>query len=121
MTSRSGPTARRSPGLDGSGSWVAGREWALPPEVFWQVHPAAADTLANAVLELLDPRPGEHAWDLYGGAGLFAAVLADRGADVTLVESSAPAVAVAREQLPGVRDRPRPSGGGAAAYRRPAA
>lgn len=83
--------------------WAAGREWALPPEVFWQVHPAAADTLANAVLELLDPRPGEHAWDLYGGAGLFAAVLADRGADVTLVESSAPAVAVAREQLPGVR------------------
>ena len=32
---------------------AAGRSWSLSPKTFWQVHPAAADTLATAVLELL--------------------------------------------------------------------
>jgi tRNA/tmRNA/rRNA uracil-C5-methylase (TrmA/RlmC/RlmD family) len=85
---------------------AAGREWALPASGFWQVHPAAADTLVAAVLDLLDPRPGESAWDLYGGAGLFAAALADRvgpHARVTVVESAEPGVAAARENL---RDLP---------------
>ncbi|THV28561.1 class I SAM-dependent RNA methyltransferase [Glycomyces paridis] len=43
---------------------------------FWQVHPAAASTFLACVLELLDPREGESAWDLYAGAGLFASGLA---------------------------------------------
>ncbi|SCL48016.1 class I SAM-dependent RNA methyltransferase [Micromonospora peucetia] len=86
---------------------AAGRKWTLPASSFWQVHPAAADTLVDAVLELTDPRPGDRAWDLYGGAGLFAAGLAGRVGDtgrVTLVESAAPGVAAARENL---RDLPR--------------
>ncbi|MEV4655754.1 TRAM domain-containing protein [Micromonospora sp. NPDC049301] len=81
---------------------AAGRDWALPASAFWQVHPAAADTLSTAVLSLLDPQPGEVAWDLYGGAGLFAAGLAARvGATgrVTLVEAAAQGVAAARENL----------------------
>ena len=80
---------------------AAGRDWSLPASGFWQVHPAAADTLVGAVLELLDPRPGESAWDLYGGAGLFAAALAGRVDDarVTLVESSEQGVTAARENL----------------------
>lgn len=80
---------------------AAGRDWTLPASGFWQVHPAAADTLVGAVLDLLDPRPGETAWDLYGGAGLFAAALAGRVGDarVTLVESAAEGVAAARENL----------------------
>ncbi|MFC8618727.1 class I SAM-dependent RNA methyltransferase [Micromonospora purpureochromogenes] len=81
---------------------AVGREWTLPAAGFWQVHPAAADTLVGAVLDLLDPRPGESAWDLYGGAGLFAAALAGRvgpQARITLVESSAQGVAAARENL----------------------
>ncbi|MGR6318051.1 TRAM domain-containing protein [Micromonospora soli] len=80
---------------------AAGRDWTLPASGFWQVHPAAADTLVGAVLDLLDPRPGETAWDLYGGAGLFAAALAGRVGDarVTLVESSADGVAAARANL----------------------
>jgi tRNA/tmRNA/rRNA uracil-C5-methylase (TrmA/RlmC/RlmD family) len=76
-----------------------GREWTLPADTFWQVHPAAADTLATAVLELLDPQPGETAWDLYGGAGLFAAALASAGAHVTLVESASGAADAARTNL----------------------
>ncbi|WP_232521001.1 class I SAM-dependent RNA methyltransferase [Micromonospora phaseoli] len=85
---------------------AAGRDWSLPASSFWQVHPAAADTLVAAVLELTDPQPGEIAWDLYGGAGLFAAALAGRvgaGGRITLVEAAADGVAAARENL---RDLP---------------
>ncbi|MER7270849.1 TRAM domain-containing protein [Micromonospora carbonacea] len=85
---------------------AAGREWTLPASGFWQVHPAAADTLVDAVLDLLDPRPGESAWDLYGGAGLFAAAVAARvgpAARVTVVESAGAGVAAARDNL---RDLP---------------
>ncbi|MEV0327211.1 TRAM domain-containing protein [Micromonospora echinospora] len=81
---------------------AAGRDWTIPASAFWQVHPAAADTLVTAVLELLAPRPGETAWDLYGGAGLFAAALADRVGPtgrVTLVEAAADGVRAARENL----------------------
>ncbi|MEU8185608.1 TRAM domain-containing protein [Micromonospora sp. NPDC049044] len=80
---------------------AAGRDWTLPASGFWQVHPAAADTLGAAVLDLLDPRPGETAWDLYGGAGLFAAALASRVGDarITLVESSRDGVDAARANL----------------------
>jgi tRNA/tmRNA/rRNA uracil-C5-methylase (TrmA/RlmC/RlmD family) len=81
---------------------AAGHDFTISAGGFWQVHPAAADTLVAAVLDVLDPRPGEHAWDLYGGAGLFAAALADRvgvtGA-VTLVESARDGVVAARANL----------------------
>jgi tRNA/tmRNA/rRNA uracil-C5-methylase (TrmA/RlmC/RlmD family) len=79
---------------------AAGRQWHVPAEGFWQVHPAAADTLVNAVLELLRPAEGEVAWDLYGGAGLFAAAVAERTrARMTVIESSPVGVAAARANL----------------------
>ena len=79
---------------------AAGRTWSVPTEGFWQVHPAAADTLVGAVLEMLRPAPGETAWDLYGGAGLFAAAVAGRtGARVTVVESAPGGMAAARHNL----------------------
>lgn len=81
---------------------AVGRRWKLPPSAFWQVHPAAADTLVDAVLAQLAPWPGETAWDLYGGAGLFAAALAGQvGATgrVTLVEAAGAGVAAARDNL----------------------
>ncbi|MGC5380750.1 class I SAM-dependent RNA methyltransferase [Micromonospora sp. DT68] len=81
---------------------AADRSWTLPASAFWQVHPAAADTLSTAVLELLDPRPGEVAWDLYGGAGLFAAGLAAKvgaGGRVTVVEAAPQGVSAARRNL----------------------
>ncbi|GIJ28922.1 putative RNA methyltransferase [Micromonospora qiuiae] len=81
---------------------AAGRQWRLPVSSFWQVHPAAADTLVDAVLKLTGPRAGETVWDLYGGAGLFAAALADRvgpGGRVTLVEAAGDGVAAARDNL----------------------
>ncbi|MFB9239849.1 class I SAM-dependent RNA methyltransferase [Plantactinospora siamensis] len=81
---------------------AAGRDWRLPADAFWQVHPAAADTLTTAVLELLRPAPGETAWDLYGGVGLFAGALAGPLADggrVTVVEADPELVAAARANL----------------------
>jgi tRNA/tmRNA/rRNA uracil-C5-methylase (TrmA/RlmC/RlmD family) len=76
-----------------------GRDFTLPADGFWQVHPAAAETLVAAVLDLLRPEPGERAWDLYGGAGLFAAALARTG-PVVLVEADRAAAAAARVNVP---------------------
>jgi tRNA/tmRNA/rRNA uracil-C5-methylase (TrmA/RlmC/RlmD family) len=90
---------------------AAGRDWQLSPGVFWQVHPALPDTLAAVVGEWAHAPKGGTAWDLYGGVGLFASVLAGQvGPDgaVTVVESSRQAVAdgkAALADLPQVRWR----------------
>ena len=81
---------------------AAGRTWRVDLDGFWQVHPAAAGTLAAAVLQALEPRPGEIALDLYCGAGLFAGVLAPAvGPEgrVVAVESDPAAVRDARHNL----------------------
>jgi tRNA/tmRNA/rRNA uracil-C5-methylase (TrmA/RlmC/RlmD family) len=81
---------------------AAGRDWQVAATGFWQVHPAAADTLAAAVLDGLGPKPGETALDLFCGAGLFAGVLADAvGPDGTVigVEQDQIAVRDARHNL----------------------
>ena len=44
---------------------------------FWQVHPAALDALAEALLSAVEPAPGDTVLDLYAGAGAFTAVLAE--------------------------------------------
>jgi len=81
---------------------AAGRDWRVGATTFWQVHPAAADTLAAAVLAALRPRPGEVALDLYCGAGLFAGVLAEAvgpAGGVIGIEEHAGAVRDARHNL----------------------
>lgn len=81
---------------------AAGRTWQLSAGGFWQVHPAAADTFAEVVGRMARVPEGGRAWDLYGGVGLFASVLAEqvgpRGS-VLLVESSRQAVADATTNL----------------------
>ena len=81
---------------------AAGRLWQVSADGFWQVHPAAADTLSQAVLAALDPKPGDTVLDLYCGAGLFAGVVAPlvgpEGA-VTGVEFDSAAVKNARQNL----------------------
>ena len=84
--------------------FAADRHWQVSAGGFWQVHPAAADTLSEAVLGALEPKPGDTALDLYCGAGLFAGVLAPViGPDgaVTGIESDAAAVKDARANLSG--------------------
>jgi tRNA/tmRNA/rRNA uracil-C5-methylase (TrmA/RlmC/RlmD family) len=85
---------------------AAGRNWRVNAAGFWQVHPAAADVLAAAVLGTLRPGPGDTALDLYCGAGLFTGALAAAvGPDgaVTGVEADRTAVRDARRNL---RDTP---------------
>jgi len=81
---------------------VRGRDFQVDAAAFWQVHPAAAGTLVDAVLMALAPRPGERALDLYSGAGLFAAFLAEAvgpDGEVIALESDASAVASAARSL----------------------
>ena len=95
---------------------VRGRTWLAEPVAlpageesfrvaasgFWQVHPAAASTLAAAVHDLAGARTGDTALDLYAGGGLFSSVLAAAvGPDgaVLSVESDGQAVRDARRNL----------------------
>ncbi|MDT7610079.1 MAG: hypothetical protein QOG96_4582 [Pseudonocardiales bacterium] len=81
---------------------VAGREWLVPPGSFWQVHPALADTLCEVVAEWAEAPADGCAWDLYGGAGVLASVLADQvgpEGSVTVVESDRDAVQSGAEAL----------------------
>ncbi|GAB2463997.1 class I SAM-dependent RNA methyltransferase [Jatrophihabitans fulvus] len=79
-----------------------GRDFEVASGGFWQVHPAAVDTFAAALLEAAGPQPGERVLDLYAGAGALTAALADavgeQGA-VIGVESSAQAVRDAARNL----------------------
>ena len=93
--------------LSGRGSLrqhAAGRSWRVSAGAFWQVHPGAPDALSAAVLDLLRPRPGEVALDLFCGAGLFAGVLATAvgpGGTVVAVDTDRAAVRDARHNLRG--------------------
>ncbi len=79
---------------------VAGRRYMVGVRGFWQVHPHAAETLTRAVIDGIRPSPGERAFDLYCGAGLFAGALVDAGCEVTGVELNREAVAQARHNVP---------------------
>ena len=81
---------------------AAGRQWRVSAGVFWQVHPAAADTLTEAVLAAIEAKPGDAVLDLYCGAGLFAGAVAPLvGPDGTVagIESDPAAVRDARHNL----------------------
>ncbi|MFJ4028358.1 class I SAM-dependent RNA methyltransferase [Paenarthrobacter sp. NPDC089989] len=66
-------------------TWVqesaAGHEYRVTGEGFWQIHKDAPETLVNAVTGYLSGggylQPGAAVADLYAGAGLFTAPLAD--------------------------------------------
>jgi tRNA/tmRNA/rRNA uracil-C5-methylase (TrmA/RlmC/RlmD family) len=85
---------------------AAGRDWRVSAGVFWQVHPAAADALTDAVQAALQPQVGDTALDLYCGAGLFTGLLADAvgpAGTVIGIESDQAAVRDARHNLRAAR------------------
>lgn len=51
--------------------------WEVSAEGFWQIHRCAPAFLLGSVAGAAAARPGERALDLYAGAGLFTAALAD--------------------------------------------
>jgi len=78
----------------------------VSPGSFFQIHREAPSALIDAVLEGLDPQPGEHVMDLYAGVGLFSAPLARAvGEDgvVVAVEAAPSAVADAKANLSSFR------------------
>lgn len=81
---------------------VGDRQWRLPVDAFWQSHRDAATTYDALVRDWSGELPGARAWDLYGGAGVFAAALAgavgERGR-VLSVDTSRAASAAARDAL----------------------
>ena len=82
----------------------ATHRFELAADGFWQVHPGAPSVLVEAVLDALDPRPGESVLDLYAGVGLFAAFLADRvGPEgrVVAIEGEPHASAYSAANVPG--------------------
>ncbi|OBY31558.1 class I SAM-dependent RNA methyltransferase [Mycolicibacter kumamotonensis] len=56
--------------------WVGRRRWQIPVTSFWQAHRRAAEIYSALIAEWARPEAGMTAWDLYGGAGIFAAALA---------------------------------------------
>jgi tRNA/tmRNA/rRNA uracil-C5-methylase (TrmA/RlmC/RlmD family) len=70
---------------------VAGRSWEVDAAGFWQAHRGAAQAYSDVVAEWADAPTGGVAWDLYAGAGVFAARLAEQvgpNGSVTAVESA---------------------------------
>lgn len=81
---------------------VAGFEFSLSPESFWQSHTEAPRVLLNAVLDMAQLRTGDHFYDLYSGVGLFASGALDLvGANgrITMIEESESAVTDARRNF----------------------
>ena len=81
---------------------VGDRVWHLPVTAFWQSHRAAAAQYSALVGEWLAGSKPRLAWDLYGGAGLFAAALAGVLADggrVLTVDTARNASSAAKEAL----------------------
>lgn len=81
---------------------IGGRRWRVPVTAFWQAHRDAPRTYSALVGDAAGLQPGMTAWDLYGGAGVFASVLADRVGEsgkVLTVDTSRGAARAARAAL----------------------
>ncbi|WP_197373570.1 class I SAM-dependent RNA methyltransferase [Mycolicibacterium baixiangningiae] len=105
---QSGPrTGRGTPTAVVSGSYeatqrIGQRTWRVPVTAFWQAHRDAARRYSELVAHWAALQPGQTAWDLYGGAGVFAAALAEQvgdGGRVLTVDTSRAAGRSARAAL----------------------
>ncbi|MCF6733805.1 class I SAM-dependent RNA methyltransferase [Blastococcus sp. KM273129] len=84
---------------------AGGRDWEVEGTGFWQVHPAAADALVEAVSGFAAATDGETVLDLYAGAGLLGGALAPAvgaGGRVVCVEADPGACAAADANLAGL-------------------
>jgi tRNA/tmRNA/rRNA uracil-C5-methylase (TrmA/RlmC/RlmD family) len=81
---------------------VGERGWRVPVTAFWQAHRDAAATYSGLVADWAQPGAGMTVWDLYGGAGVFAAALGDAVGEsgrVVSVDTSRAATRAARAAL----------------------
>lgn len=83
---------------------VGENRFRVTGEGFWQIHRSAPQVLTDAVLDGLAPVQGQRVADLYAGAGLFTAALADQVGQegmVLSIEGSPGASRDARRNLHG--------------------
>ncbi|OBH91177.1 class I SAM-dependent RNA methyltransferase [Mycobacterium sp. E2989] len=81
---------------------VGGRSWQIPVTAFWQAHRGAAAVYSRLVADWAQAGAGMTAWDLYGGAGVFAAALGaavGESGRVLSVDTSRAATRAARAAL----------------------
>jgi 23S rRNA (uracil1939-C5)-methyltransferase len=78
---------------------IKGATFRVSAGSFFQVNTSLIETLIDQVLNRLDLRGGETVVDAYCGVGLFARFIAPRAGRVIGIESSAGAIADARENL----------------------
>jgi 23S rRNA (uracil1939-C5)-methyltransferase len=81
---------------DGAARVVAGAATGFPATAFEQVNPEMGIVTRRWAVEQMGVGRGSAAWDLYGGIGDTAALLAERGAEVVSVDADEEAVAWAR-------------------------
>ena len=81
---------------------VGDRTWHVPVTAFWQAHRDAAQVYSGLIAEWAQLETGLTEWDLYGGAGVFAAVLANEvgpSGRVVTVDTSRGSARAARAAL----------------------
>jgi tRNA/tmRNA/rRNA uracil-C5-methylase (TrmA/RlmC/RlmD family) len=78
---------------------AAGHRFEVAVDGFWQVHERAPEVLSAAVRAAVPAGRFRSALDLYGGVGLFAAVLAESIQRVETVEADRTASGLARRNL----------------------
>ena len=81
---------------------VGARTWRVPVTAFWQAHRDAVGVYSGLVAHWAQPGAGMTVWDLYGGAGVFAAALGDAVGEsgrVLTVDTSRSATRAARAAL----------------------
>jgi len=82
--------------VDGAPRVVAGPATGFPATAFAAANPAMGTAVRRWAVEGLGDVSGKQAWDLYGGIGDTALLLAERGARVVSVDADEKAVAWAR-------------------------
>ncbi|HUL04492.1 MAG TPA: methyltransferase [Gemmatimonadales bacterium] len=84
--------------VDGAPRVVAGPSAGFPATAFEQVNPEMGMVARRWAVEQLGDPAGRVVWDLYGGVGDTAALLAERGAQVVSVDSDERAIEWARSR-----------------------
>ncbi|MFF5791292.1 class I SAM-dependent RNA methyltransferase [Paeniglutamicibacter sp. NPDC012692] len=85
---------------------VAGHDYRITGEGFWQIHRLAPATLVERVMAHLAPGYGARVADLYAGAGLFSAPLAKAVGDDGMVLSIEGAPGTSKDAVKNLREFP---------------
>ena len=89
--------------VDGAARVMAGPATGFQATAFEQVNPGMGALARRWAVDQLGEVRGRRIWDLYGGIGDTAVLLAERGAEVVSVDADEKAIAWARGRVAGAR------------------